>query len=71
MPQSHRTIEDLKVLHSDFHNPGFEEVAVDAVAQWRHELATLNGRPERVCLTVVIDFAPMRLGHRFPWRPGA
>ena len=35
------------------------EAAVDAVAQWRYEPATLNGRPVAVCLTVVVDFALM------------
>ena len=46
-------IESLKVLRSA---PVFDRAALAAVRQWRYSPVILNGRPERVILTVVVSF---------------
>jgi protein TonB len=48
------SVETVEVYASS--NPLFNDAAVDAVRQWRYRPASMNGKPVRVYLTVVVDF---------------
>jgi periplasmic protein TonB len=50
------TVGGIKVLRSPGANLGFEEAAIDAVAQWRYKPGVQNGRPVDVYFTIVVDF---------------
>jgi len=47
-------ITDLRLLKSS--SPVLDIMGMEAVAQWRYEPATLNGKPVRVYLTVTVTF---------------
>ena len=47
-------VENVSVLRSV---PELDEYAVAAVKQWKYEPATVNGRPVRVQITVVVNFS--------------
>ena len=49
-------ISDLAILTSSAPGLGFEQAAIDAVAQWRYRPAEQDERPVTVYLTIVIDF---------------
>jgi TonB family protein len=50
------TVGDIEVLRTNRPNMGFEEAAMEAVAQWRYEPALQNGKPVEVYFTVFVNF---------------
>jgi protein TonB len=48
------SVREVTVLRSS--NPLFNDVAVEAVRQWRYEPALQGGRPVTVYFTVIVDF---------------
>ncbi len=50
------SVGELKVLSSTAPELGFEDAALVAVAKWRYEPATLDGRPVAVRFTVFVRF---------------
>jgi protein TonB len=49
-------VDEIQVLRSSQPGVGFEDAAIEAVAQWRYEPATQGGRPVEVYFTIVVDF---------------
>ena len=47
-------VTDLRLLKSS--SPVLDIMGMEAIAQWRYQPATLNGRPVRVYLTVTVTF---------------
>jgi len=50
------TVGDITVLKCNRPNVGFEDAAINAVAQWRYQPATQGGKPVDVYFTIVVDF---------------
>ena len=50
------SVAEIEVLQVRPPGLGFEEAAIEAVAQWRYEPAWQNGRPVEVYFTIVVSF---------------
>jgi len=50
------SVGEIEVLRTNRPNMGFEESAMEAVAQWRYEPALQNGKPVEVYFTVFVNF---------------
>lgn len=50
------TVGSVEVLRCNRPNMGFEDSAIEAVAQWRYKPALQNGKPVEVYFTVFVEF---------------
>jgi TonB family protein len=50
------SVGDIEVLRTNRPNMGFEDSAIEAVAQWRYKPAEQNGKPVEVYFTVFVNF---------------